>query len=419
MHAWKNRGNALLGLARFDDAAAAAIRRSRLDPDDAGTWANRGEILRRLGRLDDAFSSTDRALSINSKIPEAWLARASILLMKGKVADSQAGCQTHLRSSRTTQRRLPISVNVMLAQGDAEAAVSWFDRALAIKPDDEVALSNWIFTLDFLQDGDFAHTRRRDRSGGIGSASKIAAQHPPRHDNELDPNKRIVLGYVSADFRHHSAAYAFRPVLENHDKTQFEVICYSSTPSEDAVTDSFRQVADRWRNALQWSDDRLADCIRADKVDILIDLSGHTDGNRLRVFARKPAPIQVTAWGHSTGTGLPTIDYLFSDPVAIPAEVRPLFAERVYDLPSVVIVEPPPADLRCPEPPVTANGYLTYGVFNRVSKLSNAAIGIWARILHSDATSRLLIKHSLIDDASIQRMLLEKFSSRGIATGSD
>ena len=415
VHAWKNRGNALLGLARLEDAAASCDQALAIDPDDAATWANRGEILRRLGRLDDAFSSTDRALSINSKIPEAWLARASILLMKGKVADSQASCQHALAIKPDYAKAFAHLGQCHAAQGDAESAVSWLDRALAIRPDDEIALSNRIFILDFSRDGDFARHQAARSEWWDRVGAKIAAQHPPRHDNELDPNKRIVLGYVSADFRHHSAAYAFRPVLENHDKTQFEVICYSSTPTEDAVTDSFRQVADRWRNALQWSDDRLADCIRADKVDILIDLSGHTDGNRLRVFARKPAPIQVTAWGHSTGTGLPTIDYLFSDPVAIPAEVRPLFAERVYDLPSVVIVEPPPAELRCPEPPVTANGYLTYGVFNRVSKLSNAAIGIWARILHSDATSRLLIKHSLIDDASIQRMLLEKFSSRGIA----
>jgi predicted O-linked N-acetylglucosamine transferase (SPINDLY family) len=166
---------------------------------------------------------------------------------------------------------------------------------------------------------------------------------------------------------------------------------------------------------LQWSDDRLADCIRSDRVDILIDLSGHTEGNRLRSFARKPAPIQVTAWGHATGTGLPTIDYLFSDPTLLPAEVRHLVAEQVYDLPCAIIIEPPPAALRCSEPPVTSNGYVTYGVFSRVSKLSNAAIGVWARILRSDVTSRLLIKDHLISDVSVPSRLLEKFASHKIA----
>ncbi len=410
-----NRGITLVHLKQAQQAMTDFDRALALAPDQVVAWTNRGEALRVLRRMEDALASCGEALSISPDHAQAWLVRASILKDVGLETKAREACQRALEIDPNFSEALTKLGEGLALQGDAEAAVSCYDRSLAIKPDDEITLSSRIFTLDFVAIGDFAaHQAARsvwwDRVG-----AKIAAQHPPRHDNEFDPNKRIVLGYVSADFRHHSAAYAFRPVLENHDKTQFEVICYSSTPTEDAVTDSFRQVADRWRNALQWSDDRLADCIRADKVDILIDLSGHTDGNRLRVFARKPAPIQVTAWGHSTGTGLPTIDYLFSDPVAIPAEVRPLFAERVYDLPSVVIVEPPPAELRCPEPPVTANGYLTYGVFNRVSKLSNAAIGIWARILHSDATSRLLIKHSLIDDASIQRMLLEKFSSRGIA----
>jgi predicted O-linked N-acetylglucosamine transferase (SPINDLY family) len=276
-------------------------------------------------------------------------------------------------------------------------------------------LSNSIYSRDFSVDGDFARHQAARSEWWRQIGSKIAAGPKPQHDNDRDQAKRIVLGYVSAEFRHRSAAYSFRPVLENHDKTRFEVICYSGSPAEDAVTDSFRRAADRWRNVLQWSDDQLADCIRADKVDILIDLSGHADGNRLRAFARKPAPIQVTAWGHSTGTGLPTIDYLFSDPVAIPAAVRHLFAEQIYDLPCLMIVEPPPAGLRCSEPPVTSNGYLTYGVLNRVSKISDAAIGVWARILRSDVTSRVLIKDKLIDDASVQHSLLERFAGHGIA----
>lgn len=180
------------------------------------------------------------------------------------------------------------------------------------------------------------------------------------------------------------------------------------------MTGSFRHSADRWRSIVQWSDDRLTDCIRADKVDILIDLSGHGDRNRLRTFAAKPAPIQVTAWGHSTGTGLPTIDYLFSDPVTLPAEARHLFAEHIHDLPCLMIVEPPPAELRCPEPPATSNGYVTYGVLNRVSKISDVAIAVWARILRSAVTSRLLIKDKLIDDATVQRSLLQRFAGHGI-----
>jgi predicted O-linked N-acetylglucosamine transferase (SPINDLY family) len=414
VHAWNNKGNALHELARFSDAFASYDQALVIAPDDASAWANRGEMLRRLGRLDDAFASTDRALSINPEIPEAWLVRASILLAKGNVADSRASCQRALAIRPDYAKALTQLGECHALQGDAETAVSYFDRALAIKPDDEVTLSSRIFALDFSGDGDFAQHQAARSAWWHRIGSKLSTERPPQHGNDRDPARRIVLGYVSAEFGQRSAALAFRPVLQNHDKARFEVICYSGAPTEDAVTDDFRQIADRWRNASQWSDDRLVECIRADKVDILIDLSGHTDGNRLRTFARKPAPIQVTAWGHATGTGLPTIDYLFSDPVLLPAEVRHLFAEQIHDLPCAIIIQPPSAELRSPEPPVTSNGYLTYGVFNRASKLSNAAIAVWARILRSDITSRLLIKDHLINDVSIRSKLLEKFALHGI-----
>jgi predicted O-linked N-acetylglucosamine transferase (SPINDLY family) len=415
VHAWKSRGNALYGLARFDDAIASFDDALAIAPGDAAAWTNRGEMLRCLGRLDDAFASSDRALSINAEIPEAWLLRAIIVLMKGKVADSQANCQRALAIKPDYAKAITQLGQCHMQEANPEAAVSCFDRSLAIKPDDETTLSSRIFALDFCGDGDFARHQQARSEWWRQIGSKIAAERLPRHDNDRDPARRIVLGYVSAEFRQRSAAYSFRPVLQNHDKTRFEVICYSGSPTVDAVTDSFRHSADRWRDALQWSDDRLADCIRADKVDILIDLSGHTDGNRLRTFAHKPAPIQVTAWGHATGTGLPTIDCLFSDPMLLPAEVRHLVAEQVYDLPCAIIIEPPPAALRCSEPPVTSNGHVTYGVFSRVSKLSNAAIGVWARILRSDVTSRLLIKDHLISDVAVQNRLLENFGSHGIA----
>jgi predicted O-linked N-acetylglucosamine transferase (SPINDLY family) len=415
LHAWKSRGNALHGLARYADAIASYDHALAIAPDDAGAWTNRGQMLRLLGRLDDALASSNRALSIRPDIPEAWLVRGTVVMMKGNVTDAQADCQRALALKPDYAKALTLLGQCHLQRGNAEAAVACFDRSLAIKPDDDTTLSNRIFALDFRADGDFAvhQAARAEWWRRIGPT--IPTGPPVRHDNDRDPDRRLVLGYVSAEFRDRSAAFSFRPVLESHDRTRFEIICYSGTPNEDAVTESFRQVADRWRNALQWSDDQLADCIRADKVDILIDLSGHTDGNRLRAFARKPAPVQVTAWGHGTGTGLPAIDYLLSDPVLLPAEVRHLLVERVCDLPCAIIIEPPKAELRGTEPAVMSNGHVTYGVFSRVSRFSDAAIGLWARILRSDVTARLLIKDHLINDVTIQRRLLDSFAAQGIA----
>jgi len=409
--AFFNRGAARKELRQADEAIADFDRALAIAPNHAASWTNRGDVLIFLRRYEEALANFDRALSIDPEFAGAWIGRANAL-MSSSVTEAFAACQRALAIGPDSTKALSLLGQWHAQQGDAEAAVSCFDRALAIKPDDEAALSNRIFSLDFVETSDFAQQQAARAEWWRQVGSKIASPLPC--DNDRNPGRKLVVGYVSAEFKHRSAAYTYRPVLQNHDKSRFEIICYSGSTNEDAVTDSFRQAADRWRSVSQWTDERLADCIRADKVDILIDLSGHGDGNRLRVFAAKPAPIQVTAWGHGTGTGLPTIDYLFSDPVAVPAEVRPLFAEQIYDLPSLVIVEPPPAELRCAEPPAISNGYVTYGVLNRISKISDAAIRVWARILQSDVTSRLLIKDKLLDDASIQRLLLERFAGHGI-----
>src|SRR5262249_49519106 len=152
------------------------------------------------------------------------------------------------------------------------------------EPDLEYALTNKIYLEDFKDDCDFVHHQATRSEWWRRIGAKIHANRPLQHENDRDPTRRLVLGYVSAEFRRRSAAYTFRPVLANHDKTRFEVICYSGSTVEDDVTESFRHVADRWRDVLQSSDDQLEEYIRADKVDILIDLSGHTDGNRLRTF---------------------------------------------------------------------------------------------------------------------------------------
>jgi predicted O-linked N-acetylglucosamine transferase (SPINDLY family) len=412
--AFVNRGGAFKELRQSDEAIADFDRALALAPDHAVAWTSRGGSLLVLGRCDEALASYDKALSINPELPEAWLGRANVLMLTKRVADAMATCRRALAIEPDSVLALTQLGQCHALQGEPETAISCLDRALAIKPDDEDALSNRIFTLDFSGNAGFAQHQAARSEWWRQIGSKISAEHLPQLENDRDATRRIVLGYVSAEFRQRSAALSFWPVLQNHDKTHFEVICYSGIPTEDAVTESFRKGADRWRDVSQWSDDRLADCIQADKVDILIDLSGHTDGNRLRTFARKPAPIQVTAWGHASGTGVPTIDYLFSDPVLVPTAVRHLFAEKVYDLPCAMIIEPPPSELRTLEPPVTFNGHLTYGVFSRANRISNSAIGVWARILRSDPTSKLLIKYRLIDDVSIQNMLLEKFAAHGV-----
>lgn len=412
--AFCNRGTARTLLRQLEASLADFDVAIKLDPTHPPTWTYRGESQRLLGQFVPALDSFDKAIALNPNLVEPWLGAASVLVSSGQIVQAVRACERALAVQPRSAKAQMLLAQCHTAQGRPEAAVNCFDRALALEPDDEVALSNRIFTLDFAPSHTFAehHRARTEWWNRVGAkVDRIG----PAPDHDRDPERRIVLGYVSGDFHAISPAFAIRPILQNHDKSQFEVVCYSTAPKRDAVTESFQAVADRWHDASQWSDDELAAAIQADKVDILIDLSGHTQGNRLRVFARKLAPVQVTAWGHATGTGLPTIDYLFSDPVIIPEPARRHFAEKIWDLPCAIIVEPPSLALRSAQPPVLRNGYVTYGVFNRVGKFSDVAVSAWARILRSDPAARLIMKDRLLDDPSVRAVQLKRFADHGIA----
>lgn len=412
--AYVNRSAALIELRRIDEAILDLDRALALAPQNVDAWINRGEALLRGYRLDDSLASYDRALELNPKSAGAWLGRARALLLSRRLVEAKSACREALAIEPMSVDGLVLLGQCHATQADIDSAIACFEKVLAMDPGHEVALTNRIFTLDFSTKAGFVHHQAARADWWRAVGSKEAQRAAPLEAINRDPDRRLVVGYVSAEFKRRSAAYTYRPVLENRDKAQFDVVCYSSSPTSDDVTETFKKSADLWRDVSQWSDDQLADRIQRDKIDILVDLSGHGENNRLRVFARKPAPVQVTAWGHATGTGIPAIDYLFSDPVAIPAEVRHHHAEQIYDLPCLIPLEPPPAGARTNLPPVLRNGFLTYGVFNRVSKFSDGAIALWSRLLSADPASRLMIKDLMLDDVETRGHLLERFGAHGV-----
>jgi predicted O-linked N-acetylglucosamine transferase (SPINDLY family) len=413
--AHSNRGNALCQLRRFDEAVASCDKAIALRPGYADALSNRGNALTELGRFDEALASYDRALALKPALAGAWVGRGNVFLNLNRYGEAFAAFQQALAIKPDLLKALAQLAHYYERHGRMEEAIACYDRVLAVKPNFPEVISNKIFALDLVPQAGFAEHQEARRDWWRKVGAKIAAQSPLRDADDRDPARRIVLGYVSADFRRHSAATTFWPVLANHDKTHFEVICYSCSTIRDDITRDFERVADRWVDASQLSDEVLAARVRADKVDILIDLSGHSGGNRLGVFARKPAPVQVTAWGHGTGTGLPTIDYLLSDPVTIPEEMRPLYAEKIYDLPCVIMSALPSIELPRGEPPILTNGHVTFGVFNRITKISDDALAVWARVLHGVPEARLLMKDGAYDEPALRELMRQRFAVHGIA----
>ncbi|MGY8639206.1 tetratricopeptide repeat protein [Bradyrhizobium sp. 14AA] len=412
--AHNGRGWVLCRLRNYDEAIASLNRALSIKPDYASALANRAIALQELLRFDEAMADCNRAIALAPDDMNGWLGRASAWLQIQKMAEALHDSEQAIAVDPEAVQAYLVRGICLAALGRVDEALASYDRALDIEPDFPAAISNKIFTLDFVADASVEQHQQARKVWWERIGAKFASEAARPHDNSRDPDRRLVLGYVSADFNAHSAAFIFKPVLQYRDRTQFEVVCYSCSSKVDAATGEFQKIADRWREASQWSDERLAAEIRADGIDILIDLSGHTKGNRLSVFARKPAPVQAHGWGHGTGTGLPTIDYLFSDPVAIPVEVRHLFAETVVDVPCFVTLEPLPIELARASTPATSNGFVTFGVFNRISKISDQAAAAWSRILERVPGSRLLIKDVALDDQLIRDNLLARLATCGV-----
>jgi len=412
VEALTGKGLASIELRRFEEAEVLLSTALAIKPDQPLALAYRGRIHLDLGRLAEAEADFEVALALSPDLELAWRWRAQTAMLAGDQAKAMMACRQLVELNPRCAIGLTLSGACLTLQGETTAAIEHFNRAIEIKPGHEDAITKKIFALDFLVGTDFAQQQAARRYWWDAIGAKLAVRKLGARP--LDPDRRIVIGYVSSDFRGHSAALCFRAVLQRHDHSRFEVICYSCSPLQDEFTAVLRSYADRWVDAFQLLDDELADRIQGDGVDILVDLSGHTAGNRLGVFARKPAPIQVTAWGSGTGTGLPTIDYFFADPVTIPHSVRPLFAEKVHDLPAVItmepIAEPRPAPL-----PMLRNGCVTFGVFNRIDKISDEALTLWSKLMSAVPGSKIIVKNGALDDPTLRDVLIARFVAHGIS----
>jgi protein O-GlcNAc transferase len=411
--AYNNLGN-LLRAEALDEAIEAYERAILLRADFAEAHSNLGFALRDKGRLEPALASCRRALELDPAYVGAHTNLALVLLDQGRSAEAMQHLRTALDLMPSNPEANDMFAGLLKDQGRLDEAVATYQKVLRTKPNFAIAHSNLIFALDLLPGAGFAEQQAERKRWWKQHAERLAPA-AVQHTNAPDPDRRLRIGYVSADFKQHSAAFCFGAVLRRHDRAGFEVVCYSGVPVEDRMTREFRELADAWRPTTGTGEGALAEQVRVDGIDILVDLSGHSAGNRLLAFARKPAPVQVSAWGHANGTGLGTMDYLFSDPVNIPDTARPLFAEAVYDLPCVITFEAPRDAPAVAPPPSAAQGSITFGCFNRVAKVTEPALALWARILLAVPDSRLVMKDGALGDQATRDYVLNSLVRHGVA----
>lgn len=372
-------GNALLGALQHEAATTAYREAIELDPSHAGAWCNLGNALRDLRRVVEAGDCYRRAVELAPEMAEAHSNLGIALKDRGRMDET----------------------------------VACFRRALALNPELHEARSNLLFCLCFKEDETpeavYAEHLEFDRR----HAAPLARSIEP-HTNEPDPERRLNIGYLSPDFRIHPGGHFNLPVIERLDRTQFSVTCYYSYPKVDDWTLKFHAAADRWRDVVSWSDERLAAQIRKDGIDILVECAGHMAGSRLLALARKPAPIQISHPLYPNTTGVSAIDYRLMDAYIAPPGAEETHRERLIRLPNAhlcyrpldIAVEPAPVL------PADTAGHITFGSFNNIIKLGRATIAAWAAILRAVPEARLRLKWVDLDRGD-QEWWLGAFAEAG------
>lgn len=301
------------------------------------------------------------------------------------------------------------------ALGENVEALASYRRAVMLEPGNFTLWPSLIWLLDQHEySTPEQRLEVRAQVEMLHVAPLVRAARP--HTNDPDPHRKLRIGYSSADFHRHSAGFTFSLPLRHHDRDQFEIVCYDSREyPADPMTTMMRSSVDLWRSVADMDDAALADQIRADQIDILVDLSGVTSGGRLLAMARRPAPVQITAWGYATGLGLSYVDYLLSDRVVIPSDRQYEHREQILYLPSLMA-----ADLEAtgdPMPDITprsADRPPTFGYFGRAMKLTDRMLGVWAQILQAVPDSRLIFKCSDCKDAQRIDRILDVFIGLGV-----
>jgi predicted O-linked N-acetylglucosamine transferase (SPINDLY family) len=352
-----NLGIALRDRGELDEAIAAYRAAVALRPDFADTRNNLGIALHDKGDLDEAIAQHRRAIELNPNYPEAQNNLGSCLRDQAQIAE----------------------------------AIAAYRRAIALRPSFSGAHSNLVYGLHFDTRCGPGELLAEHRAWARKHAEPLKSLIRP-HENDRDPGRRLRIGYVSPDFHAHPVGRFMLPLLANHDHTQFEIYCYSSVIYPDAVTARIQAYADVWRDIHTFFDDAAANLIREDRIDILVDLSLHTAKNRMLVFARKPAPIQVTYLAYPGTSGLETINYRITDPQLDPPGLsEDRYTEQSIRLETYWCYEPVVSSPEVNPLPAEVNGFVTFACLNNFCKNSEAAIQTWCRILAAVPSSRLIL----------------------------
>jgi protein O-GlcNAc transferase len=366
-----NYGIMLLLAGRVDEALLYFDRALQVRPGSAKAHLNRGNTLRIQRRSTEAIAAYRHAAQLDPSFDEAYHNLAVIYNEFQQADPALEFCEKGLLLEPRSASLCNCKAFALHVQGRGDEALAWYRKAMELDPARPDFYSNVLYTFNYLPGFSPQTVFSEHRAWAERFAEPLTHLAAP-HEPDPSPRDKLRLGYVSAHFRRHAVNLFSEPVLLAHDHDQFEVYCYSDVAAPDALTARIEAAADVWRPVVRYSDEKLAEQIRSDRIDILVDLAGHIGGNRLLTFARKPAPIQVTYIGYQNTTGMTAMDYRLTDERADPPGLTDrYYREKLVRLPRALFCYRPPDEAPPITPlPAASSGYVTFGSFNSYRKVT-------------------------------------------------
>ena len=377
-----NLGNVLQHLGQFEEAAASYRHALRLKPDISLSHYNLGNVLQALGRPEDAVASYRKAIQIEPDFAEA-------------------------------HNNMGNALQTLCKQNDALAS---YRRALELNPGFSVTHSNLLFVNAYhamVGPHEYLLLARNWERDSLTDKDRREAQH---REFKVVPLKgrRLKVGYVSGDYRQHAVSFFIEKLFSHHDRTRIELFAFSANSMQDVVTDRLRALVDHWVPIAETPDATVRDQIETHGIDVLIDLSGHTQHNRMGVFSRRAAPVQAHYLGYIGSTGLTEMDYWIGDEILTPDETDSHFSERVWRLPRVWVCYEGKADAPLPAWRPDRDNTIWLGSFNNLGKLTPATLALWAKVLHALPEGKFLLKHKELAIENNRRRIVDAMVQHGI-----
>ena len=409
-----NLANVFLASGRLSEAVQQYRAVVAQKPNYAKAHSNLGAALRGQGLLQEAVASYRRAIEHDSSSAEAHSNMANTLRDLGRLEEAITSYQQAIRIKPNYADAHNNMAHVLQMQGKLEDAISVYANFLKLRPDNFDVYSNMLMAMNYSESRSaaevFEENKRYDQCV-LASLPKQLTVLPARDRN---PTRRLKVGYVSGDFRKHAVAYFIEPILVNHDKSQVEVFCYYNHTAHDEYTTRLATLADHWLDCKALNDAQLTNRIIADGIDILVDLSVHTAHNRLPVFARKPAPLQVTWLGYAGTTGLQAMDYRITDALMDPPGLTEQYhSEALLRLPSTGIVFSQAPD--CPdvnELPALSTSEFIFASLNNLNKINQPVVNLWAQILTAVPHAKLMLAN--VTNSAVEQRLVSMFAQAKI-----